>query len=87
MNKTCPICGKQFETHDKRKKYCSIECARRARSSQNYTWNKNDRDAKRMEWAKNEARDILRMASTLTVDQLAYYIYNNYEKKRKRRSK
>lgn len=83
MIKVCPVCGKEFETHDKRKKYCSRECARRAKFNQHNNWNKGKREEERMEWAKNEARDILRMASTLTVDQLAYYIYNNYNKRSK----
>ena len=31
MEKVCPVCGKNFETHNKRKKYCSPECYRVAK--------------------------------------------------------
>lgn len=34
MEKFCGICGKNFETHNERKKYCSVECAKQAKKLQ-----------------------------------------------------
>lgn len=86
MNSVCPICGNEFEsqrTSKRPRKYCSHECYRKANIKQVNKRKKIRIEESRLEWAKNEARDILRMASTLTVDQLAYYIYNNYNKRSK----
>lgn len=81
MNSVCSICGREFETHDKRKKYCSRECARQAKLNQNNNWNKVEREEKRINWAKDEARYLNHLAYETGVDELADYIYNNYNKR------
>ena len=40
MEKVCPVCGKNFETHDKRQKYCSAECAKQAKLERNQKYKK-----------------------------------------------
>lgn len=83
MIKTCPICAKHFETHDKRKKYCRRKCAKRAKIRQNSECNKRSRDEKRINWAYNEAEKIRLMSRQGKLDSLDEYIYNNYRKRRK----
>lgn len=79
MIKTCPICEKHFETHDKRKKYCSIQCARRAKINNNSERNKDYREEKRWDWAYSEAEKIQRIRG---IDELAGHVYNSYSKKK-----
>lgn len=83
MIKTCPVCGKQFESNDMRKVYCSKECARRSRSKFNSKYNIRVAQKKRMEWARGEAEYLNHLAYECGVDELADYIYNNYEKRRR----
>lgn len=88
MIKICPICGEQFETHDRRKKYCSTECARHAKISQNNNWNKGEREEKRLKWVHEEAYKIYELAleeNAYGMDDLVDYIYNNYNKRSKER--
>ncbi len=33
MDKKCPVCGKVYMTFDKKKKYCSDACAKKANKS------------------------------------------------------
>lgn len=84
MNSVCSICGREFETHDKRKRYCSRECARQAKLNQNNNWNKVEREEKRIEWAYQEADKLSEIVITTGgsyMDMLADYIYNNYNKR------
>lgn len=91
MIKTCPVCGKQFESNDMRKVYCSKECARRSRSKFNSKYNIRVAQKKRMEWAKNEAEYIFDLCidihekakeNIFVDDRLADYIYNNYNRRK-----
>lgn len=86
MCRRCLICGEQITTRDKRRRYCSDECARRAKISQNNEYNKRNRDKKRIKWAYNEAEKISNIAFIMGsnyMDELADYIYNNYKQRRK----
>jgi predicted nucleic acid-binding Zn ribbon protein len=40
--KTCVVCGKKFGTNVYNKKYCSKECASKARSQQQADWKANN---------------------------------------------
>lgn len=82
MNKTCQICGKQFETTNKRKKYCGPECAAQAKYRQNNTYNKAARSDQRSKWACEEAKKIYDLVTKQGVDGLSTYIYNSYSKKK-----
>lgn len=86
MIKTCPVCGREFESNDMRKVYCSKECARRSRSKFNSRYNIRVAQKKRMEWAYIEAEKVSEIAITTGgnyMDELADYIYINYNKKSK----
>lgn len=87
MSKSCLVCGKQFETHDKRKKYCSVGCAKHAKIKQNSVWNKDDRDKNRREWARYEAEWLYHVAITSGVDALTDCVYNRFEKRKRRKTK
>lgn len=85
MIKACPTCGKQFESNDMRKVYCSEECARRSRSKFNSKYNIRVAQKKRMEWAYIEAEKVSEIAITTGgnyIDELADYIYNNYNRRK-----
>lgn len=84
MIKTCPICGKQFECNDLRRRYCSAECARRAKYNWNSAWNKENREDKHKDWAYREAEKLAHLlVDQDAMDELANYIYNNYNKRSK----
>ena len=80
MIKICPGCNKQFGTHDKRKKYCSVDCAKRGKCKRNSVWNKGDREYMRKVWARQEAYYLNALAHECGVDTIADYIYNNYQR-------
>lgn len=84
MEKTCPICGAKFQTYDLRKTYCSQQCARVARYRDNVRRQASRNTGKRMEWARQEAMKIRNDIADATMDELANYIYNNYNKRNKR---
>lgn len=84
MSKTCPICGKQFDSEDRRKRYCSLECAERARLNGCNVRAKSLRDDHRREWAKREAYQLQQMAQRYDLEFLADYVYNSYTAKRKK---
>lgn len=86
MIKTCPVCGKQFESNDMRKVYCSKECVKHNHSKLNSRYNIRVAQKKRMEWAYIEAEKVSEIAITTGgnyMDELADYIYNNYNKRSK----
>lgn len=83
MIKTCLTCGKQFESTDKRQRYCSIDCAYRARLNNNSKRMRSVRTDDRREWARHEAEKLYNMATTRGVDELADFVYNSYNRKGK----
>lgn len=83
MKKVCKICGKEFETTYPQKKYCSAECAIRAKSRVNVRCNAKRAEAKRRAWARHEAEILYHAAQKSGVDGLAEYIYNKFNKRRK----
>lgn len=83
MNNTCPICGKQFKAYDLRKKYCSAECAYKARLNSNNKRMAATRTANKRAWARKEPRYLNHLAYECGVDCLTDYVYNNYKKKGK----
>lgn len=85
MIKVCPHCSKEFECFNKNQKYCSADCAYRARLNGNSRRMRATRTEDRKEWAKEEARYLNHLTYECGVDELADYIYNNYNKRRGRK--
>lgn len=86
MNSICPICGREFDQQDSSKRprtYCSRECYKKNNVLQCTERKKLSRDKARLEWAKDEARYLNHLAYECGVDELAEYIYNNHNKRRK----
>lgn len=83
MIKSCPICGTQFETHDLRKRYCSNKCAYQGRVNSNNKRMEATRTANKRAWAMREAHCLNHLAYECGVDELADYIYNNYNQRKK----
>lgn len=87
-NKTCPICGKEFTSNDLRKRYCSTTCFKRSRSMQTIKCRADRNANKRMDWAYNEAEKLAEITITTGgeyISKLADYVYNNYNKRAKRK--
>ena len=53
--RVCPICGKEFETNDHRRKYCSEECSKTAQKRQQKRWLKDN-----YEQHKNNQREYMK---------------------------
>lgn len=83
MDVICKLCGTEFNTTDRRQKYCSDVCAHRARSNSNNKRLKAMRTNGRKEWAHRQAEHLNHLTYECGVDELADYIYNNYNKRRK----
>lgn len=81
MNKTCPVCGREFDNKDKRKRYCSEACAYRAKLNDNNRCNKLRRTADKRDWARHEAEVIMHNMIGRDVENLAEYIFNKFRKK------
>lgn len=77
--KTCTICGREFETSDQRRRYCSQQCAYRARLNHNSSRMRACRTEDKWEWAQREAETLNYLASDYGIDKLADYVYNNYK--------
>lgn len=87
MIKTCPICHKEFETDDKRRKYCGHLCAlegkRQRTTIQMRGYRKTQREEAERSWALYEADKLWNLCRTNTLDYISDYVYNNYRKKGK----
>lgn len=82
MFKTCANCGKEFQVSPQRRRYCSQECAHRGHIARAKIIQKRlDSDARRV-WAYHEAEVLLGLVAK-GVDQIASYIYNNFNRKGK----
>lgn len=55
FKKTCPICGKEFETKSKNRKYCGEECATEAYKEQVKAYRKANKYAPNLAQKKNKA--------------------------------
>lgn len=81
----CSECGREFtETKVRRgypRKYCSKACYRAANRKQCLKRRRLEIDNERREWAYKEARYLNHIAYEVGVDELADYVYNNYNKR------
>lgn len=87
----CPICCEQFETYDKRKKYCSTECARNSHLDRTKQMTADKRKQQRQETQYKCASAIVhRVIAThkiKTIDELVgdlldKYYFREYNKKK-----
>lgn len=81
MTELCPRCGRVILGGDKRRKYCSAECAKLTRLHQQARRTQATRTASRAEWARQEAEKIGEMYRERGVDCLANYVFLNYKRK------
>lgn len=82
MNKICPVCGKQFEIDDKRKKYCSAECARRSHLEQARLSSADCREQRRYEeqhkYISQIVHRIVSVHKIKTIDEMVTEIMDKY---------
>lgn len=81
MNKVCELCGRLISSTDKRQRYCSPECADRARLNRESRKRRETRTADRKDWARHEAERLGEMYREGGVDCIANYVYNNYKRR------
>lgn len=83
----CPICGKEFDpkaNSKKPRKYCSPECYREGnRITMHDRYHRIQAENHRV-WAKAEAQKLVKQPS-LGLDELADYIYTNYNPRKSNR--
>lgn len=82
MIKACELCGKEFESTDRRRKYCGEQCAYQVRVKASGRYQRQQHTADRWAWAKHEAEVLRNMVKVDKVDLLDDYIYNNYNKRK-----
>lgn len=82
MIKTCAWCHNHFDTYDKRRKYCSSQCALQARRHSNSQRMSATRTQDKVEWARHEAEKLLGMANECGVGCVTDYVYNNYKERK-----
>ena len=84
MIKTCLVCGNQFEGGGNRY-YCSDACAYKAKIKNNAKYSRKKNTEARKKWAHKEAQCLSEAMNQFDMDKLADYIYNNYQKYKRRK--
>lgn len=86
MKFKCKICGREFDydyVFGQRPCYCSEECKRKGHSRCTLASICRKKDAEKKVWAKQEATKLKELCLNNSIDELATYVYNNYEARRK----